>query len=116
MTLSPRVRAGRTPTDGRLGHDVLVHAEEVSWVVLPLLGACSHVIEGRVVAPRALGPVLSAPAHLYRAATTSLEFMSMVMVHPEVPRNSNGSGLGPRRKAVISTGRMLNPSFRVDAK
>ena len=34
---------------------------------------------------------------VYRAATTSLEFMSMVMVHPEVPRNSNGAGLGPRR-------------------
>ena len=33
----------------------------------------------------------------YRAAITSLEFMSMVMVHPEVPRNSNGAGLGPRR-------------------
>ena len=30
-------------------------------------------------------------------AITSLEFMSMVMVHPEVPRNSNGAGLGPRR-------------------
>ncbi len=34
---------------------------------------------------------------VYRAAATSLEFMSMVMVHPEVPRNSNGAGLGPRR-------------------
>ena len=34
---------------------------------------------------------------VYRVATTSLEFMSMVMVHPEVPRNSNGAGLGPRR-------------------
>jgi hypothetical protein len=34
---------------------------------------------------------------VYRAATTSLESMSMVMVHPEVPRNSNGAGLGPRR-------------------
>ena len=33
----------------------------------------------------------------YRAAITSLEFMSMVMVHPEVPRSSNGAGLGPRR-------------------
>jgi hypothetical protein len=33
---------------------------------------------------------------VYRVATTSLEFMSMVMVHPEVPRNSNGAGLGPR--------------------
>jgi hypothetical protein len=31
------------------------------------------------------------------AAMTSLEFMSMVMVHPEVPLNSNGAGLGPRR-------------------
>ena len=35
--------------------------------------------------------------NIYRAAITSLEFMSMVMVHPEVPRNSNGAGLGPRR-------------------
>jgi hypothetical protein len=34
---------------------------------------------------------------VYRAAITSLEFMSMVMVHPEVPLNSNGAGLGPRR-------------------
>jgi hypothetical protein len=34
---------------------------------------------------------------LYIAAITSLEFMSMVMVHPEVPLNSNGAGLGPRR-------------------
>ena len=33
----------------------------------------------------------------YRAAITSLEFMSMVSVHPEVPLNSNGAGLGPRR-------------------
>ena len=33
----------------------------------------------------------------YRDAITSSEFMSMVMVHPEVPRNSNGAGLGPRR-------------------
>jgi hypothetical protein len=30
------------------------------------------------------------------AATTSVESMSIVMVHPEVPRNSNGTGLGPR--------------------
>ena len=34
---------------------------------------------------------------VYRAAATSLDFMSMVMVHPEVPRNSNGAGVGPRR-------------------
>ena len=34
---------------------------------------------------------------LYFVAITSLEFMSMVMVHPEVPLNSNGAGLGPRR-------------------
>ena len=33
----------------------------------------------------------------YFVAVTSLEFMSMVMVHPEVPLNSNGAGLGPRR-------------------
>jgi hypothetical protein len=33
----------------------------------------------------------------YLAAITSLEFMSMVRVHPEVPLNSNGAGLGPRR-------------------
>ena len=31
------------------------------------------------------------------ADDTSLESMSMVMVHPEVPRDSNGAGLGPRR-------------------
>jgi hypothetical protein len=37
-------------------------------------------------------------AHLpFAGAMTSLEFMSMVMVHPEVPLNSNGAGLGPRR-------------------
>src|SRR5262245_53076921 len=53
---------------------------------------------------------------VYRAATTSLEFMSMVMVHPEVPRNSNGAGLGPRRYVRTSTGMILNPSFRVEAK
>src|SRR3990172_6950828 len=34
---------------------------------------------------------------VYRAATTSLDFMSMVIVHPEVPRNSNGAVLGARR-------------------
>ena len=34
---------------------------------------------------------------VYYAATTSVESMSRVMVHPEVPRNSNGAGLGPRR-------------------
>lgn len=34
---------------------------------------------------------------LYFAAITSLEFMSMVRVHPEVPLNSNGAGFGPRR-------------------
>ena len=34
---------------------------------------------------------------VYRAATTSFAFMSIVMVHPEVPRNSNGAGFGPRR-------------------
>jgi hypothetical protein len=33
----------------------------------------------------------------FAGAMTSLEFMSMVMVHPEVPLNSNGAGLGPRR-------------------
>ncbi len=48
------------------------------------------------------GPTLQAPTRLngeqvHRVAITSLEFMSMVMVHPEVPRNSNGVGLGPRR-------------------
>ena len=36
-------------------------------------------------------------SELYRAATTSLKVMSTVMVHPDVPRNSNGAGLGPRR-------------------
>src|SRR5262245_41834341 len=34
---------------------------------------------------------------LYCAAIRSLEFMSRVMVHPEVPLNSNDAGLGPRR-------------------
>ena len=43
-----------------------------------------------------IGSALRWPV-LYRAALISLEFMSMVMVHPEVPRNSNGAGLGPRR-------------------
>lgn len=41
--------------------------------------------------------LVPAAGETYRAATTSLEFMSMVMVHPEVPLNSNGAGLGPRR-------------------
>ena len=36
-------------------------------------------------------------SEFYRAATTSLKVMSTVMVHPDVPRNSNGPGLGPRR-------------------
>jgi hypothetical protein len=39
---------------------------------------------------------------LYRAAITSVEFMSMVRVHPEVPVNSNGAGLGlPDRRRVV---------------
>ena len=42
-------------------------------------------------------PLRSDGQGLYRAAITSLAFMSMVMVHPEVPLNSNGAGLGPRR-------------------
>ena len=40
---------------------------------------------------------LALSAEVYRVAATSFEFMSMVMVHPEVPLNSNGAGLGPRR-------------------
>jgi hypothetical protein len=40
---------------------------------------------------------LALSAEVYRVAATSFEFMSMVMVHPEVPLNSNGAGVGPRR-------------------
>lgn len=42
-------------------------------------------------------PCVFDAAPLYPAEVTSLALMSMVMVHPDVPLNSNGAGLGPRR-------------------
>ena len=58
---------------------------------------CDYPKQAYTTSPRDV-VIGSARLDGYRAAITSLEFMSMVMVHPEVaPRNSNGAGLGPRR-------------------
>jgi hypothetical protein len=106
--------ASRTPAAEKFQHsrrpsaqhdsplaDVLVVVEDVVGVVRGL-HVYQPVVDGvavRLAYPVGVFVVASALrwAGLYRAALISLEFMSMVMVHPEVPRNSNGAGLGPRR-------------------
>jgi hypothetical protein len=88
-----------------------VHSQvETAWTVVltpPLFAVFDQTAGTFPLSAAARRTSAAAPAHepadqstypcLYFAAITSLEFMSMVRVHPEVPLNSNGSGLVPRR-------------------
>lgn len=79
----------RTP-DSRRSSSAFYTSTAVAHVQLRPLG-------GHCRGPGTTSPLSNAYPSLYFAVITSLEFMSMVMVHPEVPLNSNGTGLGPRR-------------------
>ena len=66
-------------------------------IVTSSLDGLRRATADRGVKSRIRTPLRSGGQGLYRAAITSFEFMSIVRVHPEVPLNSNGAGLGPRR-------------------
>ena len=89
---SPALYFGTTTGQLWIGRD---GGEE--WELPLRLAAADPLREGRGGLRRKPPLADQRVSKVYRAGTTSLEFMSMVRVHPEVPLNSNGAGLGPRR-------------------
>src|SRR5262245_46728619 len=78
---------------------------EHDWLTAPMLLILQlGAIDSYPRHPLGVGANQPALEPIDRAATTSVESTSTVMVHPEVPRNSNGAGVGPRRPIDLRIG------------